>query len=99
MIAVLARKTTALFPYLHTEYIFFLRISCGEYSIKNYKKILKNQFILFSQENKRKFKISPEVLELANVQDVTNRTIPEDYKDTKVHMCFKITHKTPTAKK
>lgn len=67
--------------------------------VKHCLRLLDPAGVLYFSNNKRKFKISQEVLELANVQDVTNRTIPEDYKDTKVHMCFKITHKVPQAKK
>ena len=67
--------------------------------MKHCLRLLDPNGVLYFSNNKRKFKISPEVLELANVQDITPRTIPEDYKDTKVHMCFKITHKTPQAKK
>lgn len=67
--------------------------------VKHCLRLLDPAGVLYFSNNKRKFKISPEVLELANVQEITPRTIPEDYKDTKVHMCFKITHKVPQAKK
>jgi len=67
--------------------------------VKHCLRLLDPNGVLYFSNNKRKFKISPEVLELANVQDITPRTIPEDYKDTKVHMCFKITHKVAQAKK
>ena len=67
--------------------------------VKHCLRLLDPAGVLYFSNNKRKFKISPEVLELANVQDITPRTIPEDYKDTKVHMCFKITHKATQAKK
>jgi len=67
--------------------------------VKHCLRLLDPNGVLYFSNNKRKFKISPEVLELANVQEITPRTIPEDYKDTKVHMCFKITHKTAQAKK
>lgn len=67
--------------------------------VKHCLRLLDPAGVLYFSNNKRKFKISPEVLDLANVQDITPRTIPEDYKDTKVHMCFKITHKVAQAKK
>lgn len=67
--------------------------------VKHCLRLLDPAGVLYFSNNKRKFKIDPAVLELANVQDITPRTIPEDYKDTKVHMCFKITHKAPQAKK
>ncbi len=61
--------------------------------IKHCLRLLDPNGVLYFSNNKRKFKIDPAVLEMANVQEITPRTIPEDYKDTKVHMCFKITHK------
>ena len=67
--------------------------------IKHCLRLLDPSGVLYFSNNKRKFKIDPAVLEMANVQEITPRTIPEDYKDSKAHMCFKITHKTPQAKK
>ncbi len=67
--------------------------------IKHCLRLLDPNGVLYFSNNKRKFKIDPTVLEMANVQEITPRTIPEDYKDTKVHVCFKITHKTAQAKK
>ena len=67
--------------------------------VKHCLRLLDPNGVLYFSNNKRKFKIDPTILELANVQDLTMRTIPEDYKDTKVHMCFKITHKTAQVKK
>lgn len=67
--------------------------------IKHCLRLLDPNGVLYFSNNKRKFKIDPAVLEMANVQEITPRTIPEDYKDTKVHVCFKITHKTAQAKK
>lgn len=61
--------------------------------IKHCLRLLDPNGVLYFSNNKRKFKIDPAVLEMANVQEITPRTIPEDYKDTKVHVCFKITHK------
>jgi 23S rRNA (cytosine1962-C5)-methyltransferase len=61
--------------------------------VKHCLRLLSPDGVLYFSNNKRKFKIDPAVLEMANVQDITPRTIPEDYKDTKIHHCFKITHK------
>ena len=67
--------------------------------VKHCLRLLDPAGVLYFSNNKRKFKIDPAILELANVHDITPRTIPEDYKDTKVHMCFKITHKAAQVKK
>jgi 23S rRNA (cytosine1962-C5)-methyltransferase len=61
--------------------------------IKNCLRILAPEGVLYFSNNKRKFKIDPELLNLADIKDITPRTIPEDYRDSKAHHCFKITHK------
>lgn len=67
--------------------------------IKHCLRLLDPNGVLYFSNNKRKFKIDPAALEMAQVQEITPRTIPEDYKDTKAHVCFKITHKNAQAKK
>ena len=61
--------------------------------IKHCLRLLDPQGVLYFSNNKRKFKIDPAVLEMGQVQDITAKTIPEDYRDPKIHHCFKITHK------
>ncbi|MBC7427029.1 MAG: class I SAM-dependent methyltransferase [Bacteriovorax sp.] len=61
--------------------------------IKQCLRLLAPDGVLYFSNNKRAFKIDPQVLEMANVQDITARTIPEDYRNAKIHHCFKITHK------
>lgn len=61
--------------------------------IKHCMRLLASDGVLYFSNNKRSFKIDPAVLELAHVQDITNKTIPEDYRNNKIHHCFKITHK------
>lgn len=63
-----------------------------EFLIKNCLKILQPEGILYFSNNKRKFKLSPEVLDLGKIEDITSKTIPDDYRDQKIHHCFKITH-------
>lgn len=61
--------------------------------IKHCLRLLDPQGVLYFSNNKRKFKIDPAVLEMGQVQDITAKTIPEDYRDPKIHHCFKITHR------
>jgi 23S rRNA (cytosine1962-C5)-methyltransferase len=61
--------------------------------VKHCLRLLAPDGVLYFSNNKRKFKIDPAILEMAQVQDITFKTTPEDYKDTKIHHCFKITHK------
>lgn len=61
--------------------------------VKNCMRLLAPEGVLYFSNNKRKFKIAPELLESYQIQDITGKTIPEDYRDQKIHHCFKITHK------
>lgn len=66
--------------------------------ITNCLRMLADGGVLYFSNNKRKFKLSPEVLTLCQSQgsitDITEKTIPLDFRDQKVHHCFKITKKT-----
>lgn len=61
--------------------------------VKNCLRLLNPGGTLYFSNNKRKFKLDPAVLELANVEDITSKTIPMDFRDQKIHHCFKITKK------
>jgi 23S rRNA (cytosine1962-C5)-methyltransferase len=61
--------------------------------IKNCLKLLSTGGVLYFSNNKRKFKLDPTIETLADVIDITSKTIPLDYRDQKIHHCFKITHK------
>lgn len=65
--------------------------------ITNCLRLLADGGVLYFSNNKRKFKLSPEVLTLCQSQgsitDITEKTIPLDFRDQKVHHCFKITKK------
>ncbi|MBP9680683.1 MAG: class I SAM-dependent methyltransferase [Bacteriovorax sp.] len=67
--------------------------------IKNCLRLLNPEGTLYFSNNKRKFKLAPEVEEMAAVVDITEKTIPLDFRDQKIHHCFKITHKDAQKKK
>lgn len=46
--------------------------------------------VLYFSNNKRKFKLSPEIEERAIVKDITAQSIPMDFHDQKIHRCFEI---------
>ncbi len=50
--------------------------------------------ILYFSNNKRKFKLSLEISESFTVKDISEKTIPLDFHDMKIHNCYKITHNT-----
>lgn len=46
--------------------------------------------VLFFSNNKRSFKLSPEILNTYAVRDLTKESIPQDFHDSKIHCCFEI---------
>jgi 23S rRNA (cytosine1962-C5)-methyltransferase len=60
--------------------------------IKNCLRLLNPGGTLYFSNNKRKFKLDPIILEMAVVQDITDKTIPMDFRERSIHHCFKITH-------
>ncbi len=49
--------------------------------------------LIFSN-NYRKFKMDDEILSQFEVNDITYKSIPEDFRDKKIHSCFEITNKS-----
>lgn len=64
-----------------------------EFIITHCLRLLNPGGTLYFSNNKRKFKLDPIILEIANVQDITEKSIPIDFRDRKIHHCFKITPK------
>lgn len=64
-----------------------------EFLVNNCMRLLTNEGVLYFSNNKRKFRLSPDLSEKYHVEDITQKTIPEDYRDNKIHCCYKITHK------
>lgn len=51
---------------------------------------LKQNGILYFSNNNRKFKLDDEIINQYHVQDITEKTIPKDFRDRKIHCCYKI---------
>lgn len=64
-----------------------------EFLIKHCLRLLNPGGTLYFSNNKRKFKLDPKILELAQVEDISEKSIPLDYRDQKIHHCYKITPK------
>lgn len=43
---------------------------------------------LYFSTNFRKFKLDPEIEKTASVKNITGKTVPEDYRDKRIHHCF-----------
>lgn len=52
---------------------------------------LNNDGVLYFSNNFRKFKIDEDIKKTYEVHDITEKTIPMDFRDQKIHVCFKIT--------
>ncbi|MCK6596442.1 MAG: class I SAM-dependent methyltransferase [Bacteriovoracaceae bacterium] len=49
--------------------------------------------VLYFSNNKRKFRLEPELSVMFDIKDITAGTIPQDFHDKKIHHAYKITHK------
>lgn len=61
--------------------------------IKSCMKRLNPNGVLYFSNNKRKFKLAQEIKEEYEVFDITEKSIPPDFHDKKIHHLFKIGHK------
>lgn len=56
-------------------------------------KWLNKDGVLYFSNNFTKFKMNPTIEKEFQVEEITHRTIPEDFRNKKIHRCFKISHK------
>ena len=61
-----------------------------EMLVENLIPLLKPHGILYFSNNKRDFKISPNLVAKYKIKNITAQTIPIDYHDQKIHHCFEI---------
>ena len=61
--------------------------------IKGCMKRLNDGGVLYFSNNKRDFKLSEKTKENYLVKDISYASIPDDFKDKKIHVCFEIKHK------
>ncbi len=58
--------------------------------INNTMSLLKKNGILYFSNNKRDFKLNPQLTKTYKIQDITAETIPIDFHNKKIHHCYKI---------
>lgn len=56
--------------------------------------ILEKNGVLYFSNNKRKFKLNPDLVAKYKVRDITDESIPQDFHDKKIHNCFEIRHQS-----
>ena len=49
---------------------------------------------LFFSTNLRSFVLDPLVQERASFDEISATTVPEDFRDRRIHRCWRITHRT-----
>lgn len=64
-----------------------------DFIINQSMKLLNENGILYFSNNLRSFKLSQRTQDEFKVKDITAQSIPQDFKDTKIHHLFEITHK------
>lgn len=58
--------------------------------ISNCLNLLKDEGLLYFSTNKKKFKYDPAINEIAKLRDISNKTIPQDFRDNNIHHCYLI---------
>jgi 23S rRNA (cytosine1962-C5)-methyltransferase/23S rRNA (guanine2445-N2)-methyltransferase / 23S rRNA (guanine2069-N7)-methyltransferase len=58
--------------------------------VTNCMQMLRPDGVLYFSNNKRKFKLAPEIQSQYKVTDISEATIPQDFHDKKIHNCFEI---------
>lgn len=63
-----------------------------DFLVEKAMSMLRPEGILYFSNNKRKFKLSENVLQKYQIRDLTRESIPQDFHDLKIHHCFEIKH-------
>lgn len=61
-----------------------------EWLLKSLGKSLKKNGIIIFSNNKKNFKISPELSKSFSVIDISYKSIPQDFRNKKIHQCFEL---------
>ena len=56
-------------------------------------KLLASDGLMYFSNNLRSFELNPEVSEKYAVKDVTKQSVPDDFRNKKIHQCWEIRHK------
>ncbi|WP_373753262.1 class I SAM-dependent methyltransferase [Neisseria weixii] len=56
-------------------------------------KLLASDGLMYFSNNLRSFELNPEVSEKYTVKDVSKQSVPDDFRNKKIHQCWEIRHK------
>ena len=58
--------------------------------VHNLMKSLNANGVLYFSNNYRKFKLDEDILEMYQIKDITKKSIPMDFRDLKIHVCYEL---------
>jgi 23S rRNA (cytosine1962-C5)-methyltransferase/23S rRNA (guanine2445-N2)-methyltransferase / 23S rRNA (guanine2069-N7)-methyltransferase len=61
--------------------------------IRNLMKSLTKNGVLYFSNNFRKFKLDDDIVSNFEIKDITKKSIPMDFRDLKIHVCFELRNK------
>ena len=56
-------------------------------------KLLAKDGLLFFSNNLRSFELDPALAERYQIKDVSKQSVPEDFRNKKIHQCWEIRHR------
>lgn len=63
-----------------------------EWMVDQCMKLLNRRGILYFSTNLRGFKLEPMLTERFEIEDISHQSVPEDFRNRKIHQCFRIQH-------
>lgn len=63
-----------------------------EWMVDQCMKLLNRRGALYFSTNLRGFKLEPMLTERFEVEDISHQSVPEDFRNRKIHQCFRIQH-------
>lgn len=63
-----------------------------EWMVDQCMKLLNRRGVLYFSTNLRGFKLEPMLTERFEVEDISHQSVPEDFRNRKIHQCFRIQH-------
>ena len=58
--------------------------------LKNLMPLVRKGGVVFFSTNFRRFKFDPESIAATQVHEISNQTVPEDFRNRRIHRCWRI---------
>jgi 23S rRNA (cytosine1962-C5)-methyltransferase len=83
-----SKKMESLFD-VQEDYLQLIKLSLG---------LLESDGVIYFSTNSRKFKFDAEAFPECRIEEISQKTLPEDFHDPKIHRCWKLTRSTKAIK-